>query len=160
MERSTRQRTAIYDAIAAAGRPLSALEVLEAARVDVEGLGIATVYRNLKLLLEDGSVTLVQLPSDGPRYELTGHAHHHHFQCTCCQRVFDVHQCPGDLAKLAPPGFSVERHEITLYGHCEDCQAPVRKSRSAPKQAAKPGTAGKPTGCGHQHSPPRVGKAA
>lgn len=150
MERSTRQRTAICDAIAAAGRPLSALEVLEAARVDVEGLGIATVYRNLKLLLEDGAITLVQLPNDGPRYELAGHAHHHHFQCTCCQRVFDVHQCPGDLAKLAPPGFSVESHEITLYGHCEDCQAPASKSKSAPKSST--GKASKPAPCGHKHS--------
>lgn len=72
----------------------------------------------------------VPLPGDSPRYEPARHAHHHHFQCTECKRVFDVHQCPGDLAKLAPQGFTVERHEITLYGHCEQCnQPPQRKAR-------------------------------
>jgi Fur family ferric uptake transcriptional regulator len=57
--------------------------------------------------------------------------HHHHFRCDACQRVFDVHQCPGDLAGLAPPGFSVARHEITLYGRCSDCQ-PVADASSPP----------------------------
>jgi Fur family ferric uptake transcriptional regulator len=47
--------------------------------------------------------------------------HHHHFQCTNCQRVFDVHACPGDIDHMAPKGFSVERHELTLYGRCADC---------------------------------------
>lgn len=138
MERSTRQRTAIRDAIEAAGRPLSPQEVLDAARADVEGLGIATVYRNLKLLLEESAISLVQLPGDGPRYEIQGHAHHHHFQCLHCQKVFDVHRCPGDLAQLAPPGFTVERHEITLYGRCTDCAPPAAKPR---RRAGHPGHA-------------------
>lgn len=152
MERTTRQRTAIRDAIASAGRPLSPQEVLDAARVDVEALGMATVYRNLKLLLEDQSISLVQLPGEGPRYELSGHAHHHHFQCTCCQRVFDVERCPGDLAQLAPPGFSVDSHEITLYGRCADCQEPQR-SKKRPATAATPATGHKhgATHCQHKH---------
>jgi len=37
--------------------------------------------------------------------------------------VFDVHQCPGELKELAPKGFSVERHELTLFGKCSDCRA-------------------------------------
>jgi len=123
MERSTRQRAAIRAAIDAAGRPLSPQEVLEQSRAEVESLGLATVYRNLKMLLDEGSIQLVNLPGDGPRYEASAHAHHHHFQCQACGRVFDVHECPGDLTGMAPPGFTVERHEITLYGRCSDCAA-------------------------------------
>ena len=122
MERSTRQRTAIRTAIDAAGRPLSPQEVLEGAREAVVGMGIATVYRNIKLLVDEGAVQVVTLPGDSPRYESAGHAHHHHFQCNACQRVFDVHQCPGDLKSLAPAGFKVESHELTLYGKCADCR--------------------------------------
>ena len=123
MERSTRQRTAISSAIDAAGRPLSTQEVLDAAQREVPGLGLATVYRNLKLLVDAGDIAAVTLNSESPRYESTHHAHrhHHHFKCTRCKRVFDVHDCPGDLARLAPKGFTVERHDLTLYGHCEDC---------------------------------------
>ena len=121
MERFTRQRTAIYAVVAGAQRPLSPQEILETAQVSVEGLGLATVYRNLKALLEDGAIEAVQLPGESPRYEPAGLSHHHHFQCTQCARVFDVHACPGDLQGLAPQGFQVQRHELTLYGLCADC---------------------------------------
>ena len=84
-------------------------------------MGIATVYRNLKLLVEEGSVQVVELPGDSPRYESKHLGHHHQFQCRACERVFDVHGCPGDLARLAPAGFRVEAHELTLYGQCADC---------------------------------------
>jgi len=123
MERNTRQRTAIRDAIAVANRPLLAQEVLDAAQTEVPGMGIATVYRNIKSLVEEAVLQEVRLPGDNPRFEIAGHKHHHHFQCTQCQRVFDVHACPGDMSRLAPKGFTVENHDLTLYGHCKDCAA-------------------------------------
>jgi Fur family ferric uptake transcriptional regulator len=121
MERSTRQRSAIRTAVDNAGRPLLAQEVLEQAQQEVPGIGLATIYRNLKSLVEAEELKVVQLPGENPRYERVGHSHHHHFQCRQCNRVFDVHACPGNLAKLAPEGFSVEDHELTLYGRCADC---------------------------------------
>jgi Fur family ferric uptake transcriptional regulator len=101
--------------------------VLEQAQQEVPGIGLATIYRNLKSLVEAEELKVVQLPGENPRYERVGHSHHHHFQCRQCNRVFDVHACPGNLAKLAPEGFSVEDHELTLYGRCADCrtQAPA-----------------------------------
>ena len=136
MERSTRQRSAIRDAIADAGRPLLPQEVLDAAKNQVPGLGIATVYRNLKALALEGELRSVDLPGENPRYELVGQAHHHHFQCNACHRVFDVHACPGDLSKLAPLGFTVEDHDLTLYGKCGDCQVLAGKTsaRSSPRR--------------------------
>jgi Fur family ferric uptake transcriptional regulator len=121
MERSTRQRSAIRSAIERAQRPLSPQEVLAEAQAEVPALGLATVYRNLKLLVDAHEVTPVTLPGDSPRYEAAHLKHHHHFQCTACERVYDVHQCPGNLARMAPPGFTVERHELTLYGRCAAC---------------------------------------
>jgi Fur family ferric uptake transcriptional regulator len=119
--RATRQRDAIRTAIEAAGRPLSPQEILDAARANVSRLGLATVYRNLKRLAAEGDVRLVTLPGDAARYEPTEAQHHHHFQCTRCRRVFDVPGCPGDLRRLAPRGFTVERHDVTLYGRCASC---------------------------------------
>ncbi|MDP9126182.1 MAG: transcriptional repressor [Pseudomonadota bacterium] len=143
MERATRQNTAIREAIEAAGRPLSPTEVLAEARRHVAALGLATVYRNLRALVDEGAIQVVTLPGEVPRYEVAQRGHHHHFRCDACQRVFDVHQCPGDLAGLAPPGFAVSRHEITLYGLCSDCR-PTAKGR-ANKPGAKRGHA-------HDHS--------
>jgi Fur family ferric uptake transcriptional regulator len=121
VERATRQRSAIREAIASAGRPLSPQEVLDAARHTVAGIGLATVYRNLKLLLAEGAIDAVTIAGESARYEIARRGHHHHFQCTSCRRVFDVAGCPGDLRRLAPRGFRVEHHEVTLYGRCSDC---------------------------------------
>ncbi len=129
MERNTRQRTAIREALRHAHRPLLPHEVLQAAQVQAPRLGLATVYRNLKALVEEGELCTVELPGENPRFEIAGRQHHHHFQCLSCQRVFDVHACPGDLSRLAPPGFTVQDHELTLYGRCSDCQPAAAPAR-------------------------------
>ncbi|NNG25843.1 Fur family transcriptional regulator [Telluria aromaticivorans] len=122
MERNTRQRKAIHQCIEDAGRPLSPQELLEHAQGVVPGIGLATIYRNIKSMLEAGEITAVSLPGGGDRYELSGHAHHHHFHCRVCDRVYEVHACPGDMQKLAPEGFVLESHELTLYGLCSACR--------------------------------------
>ena len=140
MERNTRQRSAIRDVIARAERPLLPQEVLDAAQTLVPGLGIATVYRNIRSLTEDGELSEVRLPGENPRFELAGHQHHHHFQCRQCQRVFDVHACPGDLSRLAPKGFTVDHHDLTLYGRCRDCAAPrIGRAGRRGRVASSPG---------------------
>jgi Fur family transcriptional regulator, ferric uptake regulator len=138
MERATRQRAAIRHTLEAASRPLLPQEVLEGARAQVPGLGIATVYRCLKQLVAERALQVVELPGENARYERIDVGHHHHFQCRGCDRVFDVHACPGDFGRLAPAGFSVEDHELTLYGRCGECQprppaAPRRRAGAQPK---------------------------
>ncbi|HZY19189.1 MAG TPA: transcriptional repressor [Ramlibacter sp.] len=142
MERNTRQRAAIREAISLAARPLLPQEVLEAAQSAVPGLSIATVYRNLRVLVDEGALRVVDLPGENPRYEMAGMGHHHHFQCLVCQRVFEMEGCPGDLGSLAPPGFTVEDHDLTLYGRCSDC---------SPKGKGKSGAGAKARSHSHPH---------
>jgi Fur family ferric uptake transcriptional regulator len=35
--------------------------------------------------------------------------------------VFALHACPGSMQDLAPAGFVVQAHEITLRGLCAEC---------------------------------------
>ena len=120
-ERQTKQRQAIRDVIGEADGPLSPREILEHAQGRVNGIGMATVYRTLKLLADAGLVQAVEIPGEAPRYELAGKGHHHHFYCRKCGRVVEVDRCPGDFGDLAPPRFRVEGHELILFGRCEDC---------------------------------------
>ncbi|MBI3789419.1 MAG: transcriptional repressor [Gemmatimonadetes bacterium] len=125
--RHTRQRSAILAALAAAAHPLTAEELLGAAQAHMPGLALATVYRAIRDLGDEGVLHVVALPGAPPRYERAGRGHHHHFECRGCGKVFHVDGCPGDLARLAPKGFALEGHEIVLYGQCAGC-AGARKS--------------------------------
>ena len=122
-QRKTQQREAILQVIAEAPGPLSVPEIHEKATEKLESLGIATVYRTLKLLQENEQIQIVILPSGESRFESADHGHHEHFQCRTCTRVFDVHACslPKTRGATLPGGFIIEDHEITFYGTCPDC---------------------------------------
>jgi|RifCSP16_2_1023846.scaffolds.fasta_scaffold125531_2 Fur family ferric uptake transcriptional regulator len=132
MRRKTRQRASIEAVFRQAGRPLSAREVLDDAAAVTPGLGIATVYRTIHGLLDDGWLEMVALPDEPPRYELAGKHHHDHFRCRGCTRVFDVEDCPVLDARV-PAGFVLEGHSAVLRGLCAACSSParVRAHRSA-----------------------------
>lgn len=121
MERNTRQRGAIRRAFQRAGRPLSPAEVLADARREVGGLGIATVYRNIRALVDQRWLVTVDLPGEASRYELAGLPHHHHFRCRHCHRVFDVACHLTGLAAGLPPGYAVHQHDLILDGTCSGC---------------------------------------
>jgi Fur family transcriptional regulator, ferric uptake regulator len=123
MQRETRQRKAIRRVFKEAGHPLSPRELHDAAQAYVEGLGIATVYRNIRALEEAGWLEPVELPGEPARYEVAGKGHHHHFHCRECDKVYEVEGCPGNLKEVTPEGFQLERHEFVLYGLCEACLA-------------------------------------
>lgn len=121
-QRDTSQRRAIRRALEDAGRPLGALEVLEASKGFAPGLGIATVYRNIKGLIESGEISEVQLPGEAPRYEAAGKDHHHHFRCSACEKVFELGgACLPDLKGALPRGFRVTSHEVLVHGVCASC---------------------------------------
>lgn len=119
----TRQRRAIQSVFEQIDTPLSPQEILEHSQQAVPELGLATVYRTLRALLDEALVSTVELPGEPLRYERAGRGHHHHFQCRGCSRVFEVRGCPGNLPSITPQGFRLERHELVLYGLCEGCAA-------------------------------------
>jgi len=121
--RTTRQKEAIKAVLIDQDRPLLPDEIHALALKTVPSVGIATVYRSLKTLTEDGLVRCVEIPGQPPRYEGTDKGHHHHFHCQQCQGVFDLQKCVDGLKKLAPPGFRVTDHEIILYGLCKKCSS-------------------------------------
>ncbi|MGH9628429.1 MAG: Fur family transcriptional regulator [Bryobacteraceae bacterium] len=130
MTRNTKQRKAIRDAFEQANRPLSAEEVLSAAQAQTAGLGIATVYRTIKSLAEEGWLVPVELPGEAPRYELAGKEHHHHFHCRECGKVYEIEGCLENLKRMIPPGYLITGHEVVLYGLCSTCAQSRKRSTS------------------------------
>lgn len=120
--RNTRQKDAIRSAFLLGGRPLSPEETLNYAQKFVEGISIATVYRNIGTLVDDKWLVTVEIPGESTRYEIAGKEHHHHFHCNDCGKVFEMEGCGLEIKRKLPRGFRVTGHEFFLYGSCADCR--------------------------------------
>lgn len=139
-QRNTRPRAAVVAILETAPGPLTVPEIHALAqKVKTAGtagaVGIATVYRTLNLLVENGQARTVVPPSGETRYEAHGHkGHHDHFQCRDCGSVFDIDVCQlhGLDGVTLPGGFRVEGHELTLTGLCPACATARRPSRGKP----------------------------
>ena len=152
MERNTRQRNAIRVAFESSPRPLAIEEVLKEAQAQVPGMGIATVYRNIKSLVDTGWLVPVELPGEPPRYEASGKSHHHYFRCDDCNRVFDLVGCVDGLNALGletfePRGAFYAFPRIGSTGLTDD--EFTERLLTEEHVAVVPGSAFGPSGVGH-----------
>ena len=124
-QRSSRRRKAIFAVIRDAEGPLTVDEIHGRARKKIPRLGIATVYRAVKLFLEGGRIRNVLLPDGETRYEASGREHHFHFRCEQCVRVFCLPSCPLErvAGRILPRGFQASKHALTIFGTCPECAA-------------------------------------
>ena len=126
-QRYTSGRRNLVDVLAAAGRPLTASEILLAG-----GLAQSSAYRNLSVLESCGVVHRVSGSDEFARFELaedlTDH-HHHHLICTNCGLVTDFTVSDRLERSLelvmdnvsATTGFAPDHHRLDLLGRCSSC---------------------------------------
>lgn len=121
MKRQTTQKKAIETVFEEHDRPLGVEEILAFGRERIESLNQATVYRNLKTLVEEGWLKRLHHPALGVLYERNCKGHHHHFHCRQCNKAYDLPGCALNENEAAPEGYTVEDHEIFLFGVCPAC---------------------------------------
>ena len=88
-------------------------------------IGRATVYRTLKLLLDQGLVCRVVLGDGSVCYRASHKAHHHHLVCLSCGATEDVHLADVEavLARVREATeYDVVDHRIEVYGLCPRCK--------------------------------------
>lgn len=122
--RLTPQREAILDAIVSLGGAWTIVDVFDWARQQEPGLGLATVYRTIEVLVRAGSVR--PLAGEGrPRYVRCRPGHHHHLVCVSCGSVEETDLCaaPPAAELVRRHGFAAESHEVDFYGMCARCAA-------------------------------------
>jgi Fur family transcriptional regulator, ferric uptake regulator len=121
-ERQTRQRQAIREVLGREERPLSPREIHGLVKEALPGLGLATVYRALKRLVEEGQLVALDISGVGVRYEVIGaKPHHAHFLCRSCKRVFELAREDSAPRPDLPTGFSFEDYDLILKGRCAEC---------------------------------------
>ena len=129
--RETRQRTEVLDALAG-GEALSAQDLHERLRARASRVGLATVYRTLRLLSEEGAVDVLRDDPTQARYRLCSTEHHHHLVCESCGAVVEIPECDVDewaRKVAATEGFEVRAHRAEILGRCARCARAKRVPR-------------------------------
>ena len=103
-------------------------EAFSAEQINTElpGVGRATIYRTLKLLVDAGALCKTAMPDGSPRYKVDDVVHHHHVVCTSCGKV-DEFRHPAVERMLRAmrrevPGV-ILGHRLEIFVTCESCQA-------------------------------------
>jgi Fur family ferric uptake transcriptional regulator len=120
MSRQTEQRQAILDALRASNRAVTAQEL----HGELDGVGLATVYRNLQRLADDGTADTLRRDNGEQAFLICGVGHHHHLTCRVCGRVERVRDCRLDdwaSSVAAEHGFAEVEHHAELVGVCRGC---------------------------------------
>lgn len=123
--RLTAQRVLVAEALARAGRALSAEELHERLRRTHPRIGRATVYRALEAQVRDGMATRLERPGHVSAYVVCDADHHHHLVCTACQRVWDVAEevvSPVLTSVKRRHDFQVDHAALDFYGLCASCR--------------------------------------
>jgi Fe2+/Zn2+ uptake regulation proteins len=123
--RFTAQRLAILNVIAGEeNRHLSATEIYEAVREEHPGIGIATVYKTLRMLEREGLLSKIELLDKTAHYEINDGAIHCHLICSGCGKIIEIRE-NGIKTALELLGkdnrFTVQQGSVNLYGLCADC---------------------------------------
>ena len=93
---------------------------------ELPGVGRATVFRTIKLLLEAGAICKVALPSGAPMYSVARIEHHHHTVCVRCGSVGQFRDVMLErLMRSIGRRISgkIEGHRIEVYHTCQRCLA-------------------------------------
>ena len=85
----SKQRHLILEIVKGTDQHPTAATVYEKAKEMMPGIGIATVYRNLNALTENGDLLKINNVVGDDRYDANT-SDHLHLQCTSCGKVFDL----------------------------------------------------------------------
>mgnify|MGYP005607894431 FL=1 len=117
MQRDTKQRSAIRDVFARCKRPLSPKELLKEASRQIPQLGIATVYRNIKSMVEKKELVAIEIPGEAPRYALPGNESHSLFICNKTGRVFFLDDKKFQLkVPRSSKDFKIKHFNLFVFG--------------------------------------------
>jgi Fe2+ or Zn2+ uptake regulation protein len=124
VQKKSKQREAIVKVLKSTSAHPSAEWIYEKVKKEIPNIGLATVYRNLRLLKKGGEVSEMHASNDTARFDGNTNAHYH-FYCDGCGKILDLDE-PIDTTieiRIARrTGLKVTRHHLELGGLCLDCQ--------------------------------------
>jgi len=123
--RITPQRHAVLKALAHRHDHPSAESIYSELIEHYPTMSLATVYKTINLLKQEGEVLELEFSDLGNRYDGRNPSPHPHVFCTQCGKILDPFQL--DLKELTQnmmkeTGFQIMSHRLDFYGICLDCK--------------------------------------
>lgn len=118
---------AVLDVLRASDRHPTAAEIYEAVRQVRPRIGLATVYRILHQLTQQGFINELGRNDECCRYDART-KRHDHAVCTVCGALLDIPLeivLPDKVLQAAAEsaGISLGAHEVRIYGKCTACRS-------------------------------------
>jgi Fur family peroxide stress response transcriptional regulator len=123
--RITPQRYSILKVLVESRKHPSAEDIYRELSTVFPTMSLATVYKTLTLLKEEGEVLELGFSDLGNRYDGNKPYPHPHVICTNCGAVvdpphFDVEKITRKM--IHATGFTIKTHRLDFYGLCPACQ--------------------------------------
>lgn len=122
--RRSRQREAIIKALKATRSHPDAEWIYRQVKKEIPDISLGTVYRNLKLLRETGSVRDVCSSGEITHFD-SNVEEHYHFRCDVCGMICDLDEKVDASIEdrvARKTGFRVTSHSLEFRGVCLRCQ--------------------------------------
>jgi len=119
------QREEILKVLYNSNKHLTPEEIYHEVKKINSGIGLATVYRALSFLENEGLVNSISFGIEGKKYELNRGTHHDHMICLNCDKIIEFYDDKLETLqeKIAKKhGFKLITHELNMYGVCQDCK--------------------------------------
>lgn len=118
----TKQRQLILEAVKESSTHPTADELFQQIRTRLPTISLATVYRNLNLLAEDGVIRKIAMPGMPDRFDRNMETHDH-LWCERCGRVFDF-TLPQAIDRQIEEvsGMEVRQYTLVAQGRCATCR--------------------------------------
>jgi Fur family ferric uptake transcriptional regulator len=124
--RITPQREMIIEALAHSSHHVTAEEVYAQVHERTRAVNIATIYRTLDLLVEQGMASRAGLHDGRVVYADAQHGPHLHLVCRACGNAIDASQemlLSLEIQLKGRYGFTADLQHLTIGGLCSSCQA-------------------------------------
>ncbi|MTB71390.1 transcriptional repressor [Arsenicicoccus sp. MKL-02] len=120
--RATKQRRAVEQVLRETDDFISAQALHSRLRAQGDTVGLATVYRTLNAMAEDGRVDMLRVDDGEARYRLcASDEHHHHLVCRECGRTVEIEGPAVESwadSVAAENGFRDVSHTLEVFGTC------------------------------------------
>ena len=117
----TPQRVAIIEYLSEYGH-LSIAKMYELVKEKFPSISLATIYKNVNAMIDNGFLKEVKIIGQDSRYELN-YGEHSHVVCKKCGKVVDIEMESSELLKEAgeKSDMCVESSSMVFYGICKEC---------------------------------------